>query len=100
MGQMAGNLGNKDVMDPGQADWGDLSGGERGARVFGGAAKGLLNGYSQMQQQNAMMRQGGGVAPIAPVSQPQVSPEMFAPQAPQNPMNRKPNNLAFYGGGQ
>lgn len=99
MGQMAGNLGNKDVMDPRQAQWGDLDSSEKGARIFGGASKGLLNGVNQYEQQNAMMRQGGGMAPIAPVSQPQVSPEMFAPQVPQNPMTRKPgNNLNFYGG--
>lgn len=96
MGQMASNLGNKDVMDPNQAKWGDLSGGEQAARVGGGAAKGLLGGVQGYENQNAQMRPsgGGGMAP-APQATP-VSPDYFAPQAPV----RKPINNNFYGGGQ
>ncbi len=100
MGSTMANLGNKDVMDPNQAKWGDLSGGEQAARVGGGAAKGLLGGLNNYNQQNAQMRQGGGGVVPLPAQQAPVSPDYFAPQAPQTSQIRKPgNNSAFYGGG-
>jgi hypothetical protein len=92
MGSTMANLGNKDVMDPSQAKWGDLSGGEQAARVGGGAAKGLLSGFSNMQA-----RPQGGGNPMAPPPQAApVSPDYFAPQAPQPSQIRKPLN-SFYG---
>lgn len=96
MGQTMSNLGNKDVMDPNQAKWGDLSGGEQAARVGGGAAKGLLSGVQGYQNQNAQMRQGGGGATPLPSPQAPVSPDYFAPQAPQTSQIRKPLS-SFYG---
>jgi hypothetical protein len=101
MGQTMANLGNKNVMDPSQAQWGDLDSSEKAARVGGGAAKGLLGGFSNMQNQNAQMRQpqpgAGGMAPMAPAAP--VSPDYFAPQAPQPSQIKKPGNNNFYGGG-
>jgi hypothetical protein len=72
MGQMASNLGDKNVMDPNEATWGSLSGSEKGARAAGGAGKGLLQGFSNMQQQNSQMRQPGQAMPVPMPQQPQV----------------------------
>lgn len=96
MGQVGSNLGNKNVVDPKQAQWGDLDNSERGARLLGGAAQGLNRG---MQAYNGQQQGGGGpqMDPMQFAQQPQVSPSMFLPQ---NPMTKKPsNNLSFYGGG-
>lgn len=98
MGQVGANLGNPNVVNPKQAQWGDLDASEKGARLIGGAAQGLNRG---MQAYNAQGQQGGG---------PQMNPMQFAlpgPQAPDfmqqaigQPQRRGPNNLSFYGGGQ
>lgn len=93
MGQMAGNLGNSNVMDPQQAEWGDLSGGEKGSRLAGGAAKGLLQGWGNYTKQNAALRQGNGGAPIMP-AQPDQAPMFSA----QNLPGGRPTRDPFYGG--
>jgi hypothetical protein len=94
MGRTMSNLGNSDVVNPGQAKWGDLDNSERGARVLGGGIKGLGQGLQSMPQQPQMG--GGSMAPIQPTAAAPVSSDYFNPQ---NPM-RKPitNNSAFYGG--
>ena len=92
MGQTFSNLGNKNVMDPNQANWGDLDTGEKGARLAGGAAKGLLQGWGNYTRQNAALRQGNGGAPIMP-SQPDQTPLFSAQNLPGRP-TRDP----FYGG--
>lgn len=66
-----------------------------GTKLTEGGTKGLLQGFSNMQGQNAQRPQGGG-NPMAPPAQAgPVSPDYFAPQAPV----RKPINNNFYGGG-
>jgi hypothetical protein len=62
------------VMDPNEARWGDLSGGEKGARLAGGAAKGALQGFGNYANENQALRQ-----PNAPA----MNPMQFAPQTPQ-----------------
>ncbi len=64
MGQLAGNLGNKNVTDPNQAQWGDLDNSEKGARLIAGGTRGLAQGFSNYQQQNSQLRRpGGGMLP-------------------------------------
>jgi hypothetical protein len=85
IGGFAKNLGNNNVTDPGQAKWGDLSGGEKGARLTSGVIQGLGNGLQDRQRQGAQMRQ----AQPAPI---QVQPNPVL----QNQFD--PNYLkAFYG---
>jgi hypothetical protein len=93
MGQMLGNMGNPNVTNPQQAQWGDMDPSEKGARVLAGGTKGLAQGFSNYQQQNSALRQGGGGGAQIPMGgQPQVDPAYFQPQM------RRPNNLNFYGG--
>ncbi len=94
MGQFGSNLTNPDVMNPNEAKWGDLSGGEKGARLFGGATRGLTSGLQNYFQQGQAMRGPGGFGQINPMmTQQPVSPDYFQPQ------RRGQNNLSFYGGG-
>lgn len=115
IGDMVGNikgvksLFDPNVMDPNQAQWGDLDTGEKSSRMVGGAAKGLGQGMQNYQQQNSAMRgRGGGMpGPSAP-GDPQApqfstgnlpgggSPIDRVGQLPQAPMRR--NNAMFYGG--
>lgn len=61
-------------------------------KLLKGGTQGLAKGFSDMQNQNAMMRQGGGSG-MGPMPQAQpVSSDYFLPQRQQ-----KPNNLSFYG---
>lgn len=83
MGQSFAGLGSTDSDDMG-----------KGTKLLEGGTKGLLTGFSDMQKQNAMMRQGNGGVPIPMPQQAQVSSDYFAPRRPQG------NNLAFYGGSQ
>lgn len=93
-------MGNSNVMDPSQAQWGDMDSSEKGARLLGGAIKGAGRGIQSYQQQNAMMRQpqGGGAMPQMGGAQP-VDPSYFAPSpnAFQQPQRRGPNMTNFYG---
>lgn len=73
VGDFGKDLFNKDVVNPEEAKWGDLSGSEKGARIAGGALSGLGKGLQNYQQQNAAMRQGGGAAPIQVTPNPQVA---------------------------
>lgn len=84
MGQTFQGLGSSDPGDMGT-----------GAKLLQGGTKGLAQGFSDMQKQNSMMRQGagGGMPQIAPPPPP-VDPAYFAPQR----KSIQGNNLAFYGG--
>jgi hypothetical protein len=102
MGSTIGNLGNKNVMDPNQAQWGDLDSSEKGARLIGGAGKGLLQGVQNYSQQNAALRQPTGGAPMQmPGGAQPVDPSYFAPSPNpfQQPQRRGANMLNFYGQG-
>ena len=70
IGGFARDLGNKNVTDPGQAQWGDLSGGEKGARVTSGVIQGLSNG---LQNRQMPMRPQPGAPPIQVQPTPPVS---------------------------
>ena len=89
MGQLGSNLGNSNVTDPRQAKWGDLDNSEKGARMIGGAARGLGSG---LQAYGGQMPQGGGM--------PQINPMQFAqrPNVQLPGMLPRGNNLNFYGG--
>lgn len=118
MGQIGSAMGNKNTFAP---DPEGFSGSEWATRIGGGAAKGLMQGYSNMQGQNQQMRQGGGAPPVnvAPFMQPDASGNSLIPQGQtgdvyQQPMsgggapgaaqgmsaasNLKKRNLAFFGG--
>ncbi|SRR6266566_3255493 len=100
MGQFASNLGNSNVMDPRQAKWGDLDNSEKGARVLGGAARGLGSG---LQAYGGQMPQSGGIPQINPMQfgqQPNVQLPGMNPSQMNDPFARqlRGNNLAFYGG--
>src|SRR5207237_6203747 len=100
LGSNLGNLGNI-----GEANWGDLSGGEKFARLLGGGAKGLGQGYQNMQQQNSAMRQGGGGGTQIPMpQQPTVDFSQMISPGPQGPGISQPGakkpNPYFYGYGQ
>jgi hypothetical protein len=58
VGGFAKDMGNKNVTDPSQAQWGDLSGGEKGARLTSGVIQGLSSGLQNRQMQGAQMRPG------------------------------------------
>ncbi|MBV9179875.1 MAG: hypothetical protein JO356_01070 [Acidobacteria bacterium] len=98
MGQVGAAFKNPNTFD---ADPSGFSGSEWGARFLGGAGKGLLNGFSNMQQQNSQMRQGGGgampqVAAAVP-SNIQFSAQNFTPGG-SGP--RPTKNPFFYGYGE
>lgn len=65
-------------------------------KLLMGGVKGGLSGFSDMQKQNAMMRQGGSPAEVPMAMQPQVQLPMGMPdvQRPKNPY------FYGYGGGQ
>lgn len=69
-------------------------------KLLKGGTQGLAKGFSDMQNQNAMMRQGGG-SQMGPMPQAQpVDPSYFSPQTAQQNNPFKPlrgNNLSFYG---
>lgn len=92
MGQMASNLGNANVTNPQQAQWGDLDSSEKGARLLAGTTGGLAKGFQNYQNQNQAMRQGGGMGAIQPQGAQMVDPGYFQPK-------KGPNNLSFYGDG-
>jgi hypothetical protein len=114
MGQVGGALqnvgsafGNAATFAP---DPSGFSGSEWTARLLGGAGKGLMQGYGNMQQQNQQMRQGGGGAgPVQP-AQPtniQFASQNFtpgaaagAPSAGQLGSDRMKRNPMFYGYGE
>lgn len=98
MGQLGANLGNPNVTDPRQARPQDLDASEGGARMIAGGTKGLMQGFSNYQQQNQALRQpSGGQMQVPMAQQPQVQlPGMN--QDANNPFKMRGNNLAFYGG--
>jgi len=104
MGQMMGNLGNKDVVDPSQAKWGDLDGSEKGARLLGGGLSGLGKGMATMGG-GAMPPQGGGPAidptqfagPKPPLFSANNMPGLPGGQPMQLPNSKRASN-PFYGG--
>ena len=78
MGQAIGNLGstvgqglqtfgsnvvNKNVVDPSQANWGDLDTGEKFARIAAGGLQGLGQGLNQQYNGNQMKRRNEGSNP-------------------------------------
>lgn len=94
MGQVGAALGNKTTFEK---DPQDFSGAEWGARAIGGAGQGLAKGFQNYQQQNQMMRQPTGGAPIQTPQQPQVDLSAAVGQNPMAP--RRPQNPYFYGYG-
>lgn len=79
MGQFLGNMGNTNVTDRNQANWGDLDTSEKGARVTSGVLRGLGQG---MQQRQAPQAGRGGfssgmAAPQSPVNFPIFDPRKF-----------------------
>lgn len=94
MGQMAGGEG----ANQGSGEGGD--GGNPLQKLLLGGLKGGLSGFSDMQKQNQMLRQGGPSMQVPMPQQPQVQlPGMDGQQnSPFKPL--RGNNLAFYGGGQ
>jgi hypothetical protein len=102
MGQIGANLGNKNVVDPRQAQWGDLDSSEKSARLIGGGVQGLNRGMQNYngQPQNSGM---GGFQMQTP-QQPQVQLPGMTSQAQQNQDLIKraggmSNNPYFYGYG-
>jgi len=92
---------NKNVTDPNQAQWGDLSGGEKGARLTSGIIQGFNNGMQSRQQP---MRPGGGAQPIQVAQTPQLQNQFDPnylmnrqqpPTGPRGPFGG--NSPAFYG---
>lgn len=65
-------------------------GGSPWQKLLMGGLKGGLSGYSDMQKQNALLRQGGG-SQIQTAPTQMVSADFFQPQ------RRGANNLSFYG---
>lgn len=100
MGQTMSNMGNI-----GEANWQDLDTSEKFARLGMGGAKGFGQGLQNYQQQNAMMRQGGGGAPIpqTPAAPPvQIQPQNFTPGSfgpGSTAPSRSARNPFFYGYG-
>ena len=85
MGQTISSLGQA-VTNPNTyaPDPSGFNGSEWAARFGGAAAKGLGQGMQNMQQQNAMRRQGGGgMAQVPPSPQPPVDLSATIMQNPQ-----------------
>ena len=75
---------------------GEGSGGPGGwQKLLMGGLKGGLTGFSNMQNQNQMLRQGGPPMQVPIPQQPQVQ----LPMGLSQPQRRGPNDLNFYGGG-
>ena len=89
MGQMAQNLGNSNIMDPRQAKWGDLDASEKGARMIGGATRGLGAGLQAYGNQIPQTGREPQIIPMQSAQQPQVQLPGMMP---------KGNNLNFYDG--
>ena len=81
MGQMMSNLQNPNVVNPGQAKWGDLDNTEKAARALGGFTTGLNSGFQNYLGQDARLRQQGGGGQFSPVSSVQV-PQFSAQNMP------------------
>lgn len=92
MGQLGANLGNPNVTDPRQARPQDLDANEGAARLIAGGTKGLMQGFSNYQQQKQALRQPAGGGMQIPGGAQPVDPSYFQPQ------RMGPNNLNFYGG--
>lgn len=93
MGQTQGG-GNGDF--GGETDGG---GGGPWKKLLLGGVKGGLSGFSDMEKQNQMMRQGGPPMQVPMAQQPQVQLPMGNQPFGQQPQRRGPNDLNFYGQG-
>lgn len=96
MGQLASNLGNSNITDPKQAQWGDMDNSERGARLLSGGMRGLGQGMQGMSQQS----QGGAPMPVPMPQQPQIQLPGMTPEGQQNNPFKIPitkPNPVFYG---
>jgi hypothetical protein len=91
MGQTQGGSGNGDF--GGETNGASAGGGNPWQKLLMGGLKGGLSGYSDMQKQNQMMRQGSPQMPVPMPQQPQVQLPIGLP-----PQRRGPNDLNFYGG--
>jgi len=89
MGQLGSAFGNKNTFAP---DPQGFNGSEWAARLMGDAGKGLAQGYSNMQNQNAMMRQGGGPTGTPNYNGPLVQQQIYDP-------TKREQNPFFYGYG-
>lgn len=92
MGQIGSAMTNPNTMAP---DPSGFSGAEWGARLLGGATKGLLQGYSNMQNVNQMQRSAGGgaMAPAGYQQGPMIQPQIYDPTK-----RGLGTNANFYGG--
>lgn len=81
-----------------------FSGSEWAARFLGAGAKGLGQGFQNMQQQNSQLRQGGGgMAPVPTSPQPPVDLSATIMPSPGGPGtgqfgSKKQQGNPFYGG--
>lgn len=90
MGQVGSAMGNENTFAP---DPSGFSGSEWAARIMGGAGKGLAQGYSNYQNQNQALRQGGGSQIQQPSYQgPVVQQQVYDP-------TKREQNPYFYGYG-
>lgn len=98
MGQVASNMGNPNVVNPQQANWGDLDTNEKLARVGAQGARGLANGMQNYYQQAGQLqnRGGGGISAAAVPQTPAIQPQIYTPGGPNAlPM---PNNGSTWAG--
>lgn len=112
LGGIGGNMLNKNVVDPSQANWADLDTSEKlarfGAQGLRGAANGMQNYYGQAGQ---LQNRGGGMSPMQIPQTPAIQPTIFNPQGPSAANNggvwppdggptKRGSNPYFYGYGQ
>lgn len=101
MGQVGQDMQNKNVVDPRQAQWGDLDTNEKLARVGAQGARGLANGMQNYSQQaGALKPAGGGVAPMQIPQTPMIQPQIYTPNNGSQWAGDFGNNgkRNFYGG--
>lgn len=101
MGQIGQDMQNKNVVDPRQAQWGDLDTNEKLARVGAQGIRGLGNGMQNYYQQAGALRVGsGGMAPIQTPPTPAIQPQIYNPNNGQQWAGDFGNNgkRNFYGG--
>lgn len=103
MGQLGQNMSNPNVVNPQQANWGDMDTSEKLARVGAQGIRGLSNGVQNYYQQaGALKPAGGGVAPAQVPQTPAIQPQIYTP--PNNgsqwagDFGNNGKNRNFYGG--
>lgn len=96
MGGMISNMKDQNVMDPNEANWGDLDRSEKTARVLGQVGGGLRRIDQGLNSQPSAPRQGGGAPPITVTPNPQIDTG-YNPNFLMNNLRQNQNPYSAFG---